>query len=377
MRPSQSEPTPPQAMVRAAPRLDQLDLDTVGLLVIGPDGAIISANTWLRDRWAAAGPELGAHFERCLPDPKPRRLIAAVRACLSHHAPARLSHYLNRQLFPLRHPLAQDAQLFQHVTIHPITLSDGASACAVEIRDVSLEVEREAKLRRKIEELARANADLEIFSNAATHDLRAPVGAIQRAAELAEAQLAASPDCDAPEVAGSLAWISRAAAGMRKMVDDLLVYSRLGVDASPAETVSIAAALSEVRETARDADAEIVLETPDAVLHAARAEVALILRNLIGNAIKHSGGGRPRIVITGGSGPEGSWVTIADDGPGVPPDRLDDVLKPFETAGPTPGSGLGLAMIARIADARGGRASVASPIADGRGTAVTVSLPAG
>ena len=92
--------------------------------------------------------------------------------------------------------------------------------------------------------------------------------------------------------------------------------------------------------------------------------LGIALRNLIENALLHSGATQHVTVrIT----PLPS-IEVIDEGPGIPPDRLDTVRQPFERGeSPSPGHGLGLAIVSAIARQMGGTLQLISPHTEGRG----------
>jgi len=109
-----------------------------------------------------------------------------------------------------------------------------------------------------------------------------------------------------------------------------------------------------------------------------RNQVQQVLINLIQNAIQ-AVEDRGEIVVTTALGPEGRAVriTVADNGPGIPPDALSHIFEPFFTTKPS-GTGLGLSICYGIVDRHHGRIWAESPTpANGPGAAFTVELPAG
>ena len=120
-------------------------------------------------------------------------------------------------------------------------------------------------------------------------------------------------------------------------------------------------------------------------MHGDRHQLCQVFTNLLINAFEALGG-RGSISITAGPGAlEGDHtlptrptqiptvvVQVGDDGPGLPPEMVDRMFKPFFTT-KAQGSGLGLAIVRKIVDAHDGRIDVSS--APGLGTRFTVTLP--
>jgi two-component system OmpR family sensor kinase len=108
------------------------------------------------------------------------------------------------------------------------------------------------------------------------------------------------------------------------------------------------------------------------------ARLRQVAANLLGNARVHTPDGTPvhvRVETTA----DGALLEVADEGPGLPPHEVERIFERFYRADPSRtrtsgGSGLGLSIVAAIAEAHGGRAIVDS--APGRGTTFRVELPA-
>ena len=110
-----------------------------------------------------------------------------------------------------------------------------------------------------------------------------------------------------------------------------------------------------------------------AVILASRRRLTQILLNLLSNAIKY--GGRHVEVSAARTG-AGVEIAVADSGPAIDSDRMRDLFEPFERLGaeqgPTPGSGIGLALSRRLADLAGARLSVRSELGEGATFSVSV-----
>lgn len=100
--------------------------------------------------------------------------------------------------------------------------------------------------------------------------------------------------------------------------------------------------------------------------------LGMALRNLVENAQRHAGASASlRLQLTAGG-----ELSVQDDGPGVPPERLASLSHPFVRGdAPGEGSGLGLAIAHAVAVQSGGALTLRSPLAHGRGFAATLALP--
>ena len=209
-----------------------------------------------------------------------------------------------------------------------------------------------------------------------SHDLRTPLATILGAITSLR-QLGASLP---PEARDDLALaIEEEAQRLANYVDNLLHMTRLQaglalhlVWVDPADVIAAAVA----RAHRAFPLAEITADLPD--LPMIRAESALLeqsLFNLIDNAVKFS---TPpaRIQITARAQAQTLTLTVTDQGPGIAPEALAQIFTPFFRANPSfPGTGLGLTICHGIAAALGGNLTAESPVAEGHGTAMHISLP--
>ena len=207
------------------------------------------------------------------------------------------------------------------------------------------------------------------FSADAAHELRSPLAALRLQAQ----SLQRAPDDATRAIATErlLAGIDRAT----RLVEQLLALARQEGAGEGAERVSLDLtalarnALADAEpEAARHAIA-LTLDAPTAhvVLRADEAALAVLLRNLLGNALRHTPpGGQVRVGVR----EEASVIdlTVEDSGPGIAPDERARVLDRFYRVPGTPGhgSGLGLAIVRAIAERHGAALTLdASPTLGG------------
>ncbi len=223
-------------------------------------------------------------------------------------------------------------------------------------RDVTEHRRTQDLITRQAAELARSNADLEQFAYAASHDLRAPLRAITTLTGWIEDELGPDPG---EKVAAHLAQMRSRVRRMELLTDDLLKYARAGSGHSEIVRVDTAALVNDtVSMLAPPAGLRIVAEPGMPVLETARAPLEQILRNLIGNAIKHHD--RPDGSVAVSARDRGAFVEISveDDGPGIPEgfrDRLFKMFQKLESRDRVEGNGLGLALVKRTVESHGGK----------------------
>jgi PAS domain S-box-containing protein len=271
-------------------------------------------------------------------------------------------------------------------SVFPTEVSAGplaAGQSAVEgivaiVRDISDLAETELALRERAAQLERSNADLEGFAYAASHDLQEPLRSIQLGAETVLRSAGERLDDDERAV---LSRLTQDAARMSAQVDALMDVARTarGDEPDGAAPVELALedALSALRTTIEEAGAQVDVVRPLPVAAAPRAELAIILQNLIANALKFNRPGVPAHVTVSGRLDDGcAEVRVADEGLGLTEGDRRRIFGIFARARPdVPGSGIGLALVRRILERRGGSIAVESAGPD-QGAEFAMRLPA-
>jgi PAS domain S-box-containing protein len=249
-------------------------------------------------------------------------------------------------------------------------LADGAGTVAI-IRDIS-------DLVAAQRELERSNADLERFAYAASHDLQEPLRTIRMGAETV--MLAASDRLDDDE-RGLLAHVEQAAGRLSSQVQALMDVARVALEDMPEEQATpiqhaLDDAVGALRAAIREADAQIDVDGALPAAGVPRAEMALVLQNLIANAIKFGRPGeRPCVVLRAREASGVVELRVSDNGVGLTETAAARIFGLFERdrAG-VPGTGVGLAVCRQILERRGGSISVTSG-GPGQGAAFTLRLP--
>jgi two-component system OmpR family sensor kinase len=225
----------------------------------------------------------------------------------------------------------------------------------------------------------RASEDrLRQFIGDASHELRTPLASIRGYAELFRMGAARKPE----DVEKAMRRIEDEAARMGVLVEDLLTLARLDqvVDAPHAEVDLAHLArdtVADAHATAPDRAIAIHANGPATVLGDAH-QLRQVLGNLVRNALVHTPAGSPIDVSVAREDGDVS-LEVRDHGPGLPTDDPDAIFERFWRAeggrerGKS-GAGLGLAIVAGIVGAHGGRVTARN--ADGGGAAFTVVLPA-
>jgi len=218
----------------------------------------------------------------------------------------------------------------------------------------------------------------------ASHELRTPLTSIRGYAELARMKRAASGNEPAP-AADDLDRIESEGTRMSRLVDDLLLLARGDADGTahlPERVpVDLADVLDDAVSGSRAAFPDRPIDVDIADLPAVlgdRDQLLRVVRNLITNAAVHTAPGRP-ILVRGFAEAYGVTVTVADGGPGLPPEQAAHVFERFWRADKARtrargGTGLGLSIVSAVVSAHGGSVRFDSEVE--RGSTVTVWLPA-
>jgi two-component system OmpR family sensor kinase len=210
----------------------------------------------------------------------------------------------------------------------------------------------------------------------ASHELRTPLAAVRAYAELFRRGADQNPD----DLARSMDGITREAQRMSKLVEDLLLLARLDegrpverkpvkLDEVVGEAVETAHALDPSRPIAFEAEPTVVLSDHD--------RLRQIVDNLLSNIRSHTPADSPVHVTVGRDNGE-AVIEVTDEGPGMDGQDLDRVFQRFYRADPARsrargGAGLGLSIVAAVAEAHGGRVAVRSE--PGHGSTFRIVLP--
>jgi PAS domain S-box-containing protein len=259
------------------------------------------------------------------------------------------------------------------VSAGPLSDADGPRRGAVVfLRDVTEE-------RSRIGALARTNTELESYVHSVSHDLRSPLVSL-----LGFSRLLRQDHGDQLGDSGRhfLERIEQAGRTMEALINDLLELSRIGETAErktlvdPRRTLSQLRAELKPRLEARGVEL-VICERPPLLL-CDRTRLYQVFSNLVGNALDHMGScTKPRIEIDVREEPEVHHLTVRDYGRGIDPRHHERIFEIFQSLGPRAdgrrGTGVGLAIVKKIAETHGGRVWVES--APGQGACFHLTLP--
>lgn len=247
----------------------------------------------------------------------------------------------------------------------------------VAMRDVTERYQAEAALREANENLRRSNQELEQFAYVASHDLQTPLRAVTSFAGLLQKRYGERLDARGHTY---LSHIVQGGERMKRLVDDLLAFSRVHTQQRPPQPVDSANTLREVVELLGpelEASGGWVTSGPLPWVQADEGQLSRLLVNLIGNALKYRRPEvPPRVHVT--AQPEGSlWrFAVADNGVGIDARYHEQVFVPFQrlhAQDDIEGTGLGLAVSRKIVERHGGQLWLES--VPGQGSTFFLTLP--
>lgn len=264
----------------------------------------------------------------------------------------------------------------------PVALITASDVTAQTISERQIR-ELNQQLEGKVEQVSDVNRELEAFSYSVSHDLRAPLRHIAGFADKLGRHLGEDVDEKSTHYLGV---IGSSARRMSALIDDLLVYSRLGRNAMRLQSVDLQ---SMVADTRAMLDSNAHAEAPGHRIDWSVAPLPIVVGdenmlrqvwlNLLGNAVKYSMGTEPaRIEISCRRVESGGHeFTVRDNGAGFDMQyagKLFGVFQRLHSATEFPGTGVGLASVRRVLGRHGGR--IWADAEPGKGAAFHFTLPA-
>jgi PAS domain S-box-containing protein len=243
-------------------------------------------------------------------------------------------------------------------------------------RDITDRKRAEDTLKETAAELKRSNDELAQFAYVASHDLQEPLRMVASFLQLLDKRYSAALDEDGKKYIG---FAVDGAKRMQALIQDLLALSKVQTGTRPDELTDCAKVLRDVMQDLQIAIQEAgATVTCDALptLVADPTQLAQLLRNLIGNALKFHGQDPIRIHV-GVTRRPGEWVfSVKDNGLGIEPqffERIFGIFQRLHSRDELPGTGIGLAVCKKIVERHGGRIWVESE--HGRGSSFFFTIP--
>ncbi|HRY45173.1 MAG TPA: response regulator [Thermoanaerobaculia bacterium] len=276
----------------------------------------------------------------------------------------------------------------RHVSLTAIRLEDGRvlAFCEddterVRAQDAVLKAnaELETRVRERTAQLEHLNAELEAFTSSVSHDLRAPLRALDGYAAMLEEEVEDRPESDCRRHVDA---IRRNVRRMSELVESLLTLSRAGrqpLRTGPIDMERLARSVLDELLVPEEREKTEVVFRPLPAAVGDESLVRQVLANLVGNALKFSARKERRRLEIGARNEGGRtcWF-VSDDGIGFEPAHAEKIFRIFERlpgAEEFEGTGVGLAVVRRIVERHGG--VVRAEGTPGKGATISFSLEEG
>lgn len=251
-------------------------------------------------------------------------------------------------------PLAGEGPRGRDILVHAVEVTDQVLARR-QVEEKAVELARIARV------LEASNRELDQFAYVASHDLKAPLRGISNISTWIEDDL---PDGVTPVVKEHLELLRGRVQRMDGLIDGILQYSRAGRVREPAVRVDTAELVQYVVELiAPPEQVQIRLDERLPSLWTERLPLQQVFMNLIGNAVKYARAGEPLVEVSARH-VNGEWeFAVRDNGPGIAPEyheRVFGIFQMLEARDKVEGTGIGLSIVKKLVESRGGRVWVES-----------------
>jgi PAS domain S-box-containing protein len=337
------------------------------LVTIGPDGRITDVNSATERATGSPRDELvGTDFSDYFTDPGQARAgyEQVFQDGLVRDYPLEIRHREGHTT-----PVLYNASVYRDES----GCVAGVFAAA---RDITERKETEETIKRNTAELERSNAELQQFAYVASHDLQEPLRMVSSFTQLLAKRYEGQLDDKAKKY---IDYAVDGAVRMQRLINDLLLYSRINTQGKMPELIDSQTVLGEALRNLSAAIGEsraIITNDDLPTVRADATQLTQLFQNLIGNALKFRGVAIPCIrIAVRDEGPE--WCfSVQDNGIGIAPQYAEQVFVIFQrlhTRQEYPGTGIGLALCKRIVERHGGRIWFESE--QGKGCTFYFTLP--
>ncbi len=215
------------------------------------------------------------------------------------------------------------------------------------------------KLEKRAQELQISNLELEQFAYVASHDLQEPLRMVSSFVQLLEKKYKGKLDATADQY---IHFAIDGANRMKKLINDLLEYSRAGTNrdtVSPTDMNEVVKDVCTVFSTRiEEQGAEMHIQALPSLVYARKSQMMQLFQNLIGNALKFHGNEKPVITINAGETDTHWEFSVQDNGIGFDQkyaDKIFVIFQRLQTAHQYTGTGIGLSICKKIVDRHHGQ----------------------
>ena len=229
--------------------------------------------------------------------------------------------------------------------------------------DEALMIELNNRLKQRADELAASNVELERFAYVASHDMQEPLRMITSFLQLFKKKYQDQIDETAEQY---LHFVMDGANRMKRLITDLLEYSRIGSDKGVLEPIDTAALMQEVKEVfvnrIAECEASIICKGLP-VIRGNKTQLFQLFQNLVGNALKYVGNEKPVVIVEGIEEEQQFHFSVSDNGIGIKPMFFEKIFVLFQRLHHKHqygGTGIGLSVCKKIVEKHGGKIWVSS-----------------
>ena len=233
-------------------------------------------------------------------------------------------------------------------------------------RNINEQKAQQLATKELLEQLQKSNQELDQFAYIVSHDLKSPLRGINSLAEWIEEDL--GPDIP-EEVKKHFKMLKQRVGLMQRLINDLLVYARTGRQNQVEITFNLSETIEEIRQNIHLPEGfQLLVQEKLPKIFGVKIEFFQVFFNLIGNAIKYRKSDSGKVEIGSKKLPDGHLIWVKDDGIGIEPrfhDKIFDVFQRLDASQAVEGTGIGLSIVKKIVEARGGKISLISDLGEG------------
>ncbi len=266
------------------------------------------------------------------------------------------------------------------IRVLPITNAEGKILAGMAMtQDITENKQTEVALRSRAEELAqmttilaqttavleKRNSELDQFAYIVSHDLKAPLRAVANLCQWIEDDIEQHLTKDTRY---QMYLMRNRVQRMEALIDGVLQYSRIGRLQADLEIVDIEELLIQIIDSLFSPSHTVTILPGMPKLRTERLPLEQVFTNLINNAIKHNQGDNPQVLISAKEQLNSYEFAVSDNGQGIAPEFHDKIFVIFQTVGKpdkVESTGIGLAIVKKIVEDRGGTLSLESQLGQG------------
>ena len=222
------------------------------------------------------------------------------------------------------------------------------------------------ELQKKAYALERSNLELDRFAYIASHDLKAPLRAIDQLSQWISEDVG---DQAKSQTKRHVELMQNRVRRLEKLLDDLLDYARVKIDVHQLEMVDLNIVVDEIKFLlGAPVEFEFSISDPLPTFQTEKTAIEICFRNLISNAVKHHDKSCGVVMIGAKDAGDFFEFYVSDDGPGIEPEYRKQVFEIFRTLksrDQVEGSGMGLTLVKKILDSVNGKIWIDDENTDG------------